>query len=116
MNPSQLNHLILEAVADVRNGLTVLRDSSQAAAETDQQWRSARARAYAMTSGTVAERDAAVEVETGHLRYAAKLAEDLRVSALEAVRSHRAILSAVQSMAAMARSEAELLKYADVNP
>ena len=112
----ELNALLMEAVEDVRVACRELEQRSRDAAVADQAWREARARAFVQTEGTVAQREADVEIRTGDLRYKAKLAEDLRVSALEAGRSKRAIVSAFQSIASTARSEAELLKYADTGP
>lgn len=107
-----MNGQILDAARELTVAQDTLHDAAREAALTDREWRMARARAYVQTNGTVAERDAEVETQTGELRYAAKLREDLRVTALENVRSRRAILSALQSLAAMVRAEAEFYRTA----
>lgn len=111
MNPSELNDRLIAAATDLKDGHKLLEQRVTEAAAADHAWRVERAKAYARTSGTVAERDAEVETATGDLRYAAKLAEDLRVAALEGVRSRRAVLSAIQSMVALSRSEMDFAKY-----
>lgn len=116
MNPSEINNMLLEAADDLRRAHRDLEERSRMSAKADAEWRESRAKAHARTEGTVDERNAAVERETARLRYTAKLAEDLRVSALEAVRSRRSILSAIQSVAATVRSEAELLRTGDYAP
>lgn len=109
--PHELNDRLIAAATDLKDGHRLLETRVQESARADHVWRVERAKAYAMTSGTVAERDAKVELETGDLRYAAKLAEDLRVAALESVRSRRGVLSAIQSMVALSRSEMDFAKY-----
>lgn len=103
--PHELNRLLLGAADDLRLAHRELDDRSRDAAAADQAWRRVRARAYVQTTGTVAERDAEVEILTSDERYRAKLAEDLRVSALEAARSKRAILTASQTLANLSREE-----------
>lgn len=105
MNPAEINRLLFEAAEDLRAALRELDDRSRDAAVNDQVWRRSRARAYVQTNGTVAERDAEVEIQTSDERYRAKLSEDLKMSALEAVRSKRAILTASQTSANLSRDE-----------
>ena len=81
-----------------------------AAAEADRDYRCAKAKAYLKAFGTVAALEAQAAVEISQLRFEAKLAEDLELSALEAVRSRRSQLSATQSLANAVRAEAELAR------
>jgi hypothetical protein len=111
LNPSELNDMLHAAAADLYEAHRLLEERVKSSATADRAWRLARAKAYARTQGTVAERDAEVELETGDKRYEAKLSEDLRVAGLEGVRSRRAILSAYQSIAALTRSEMDFAKY-----
>jgi hypothetical protein len=110
MTPSELNRQILDAARELTAAQEALSEMAHQSASTDREWRMARARAYATTEGTVAERDAAVERETGELRYGAKLREDLRVAALENVRSRRAILSAFQTVANLSKAELDFAR------
>jgi len=72
-----------------------------------------RATAVAWTqapSGTVPFKEAWVESEAADEKLAFDLAETQRYNALEAVRSRRAQLSAIQSIMAAHRAEAELVR------
>jgi hypothetical protein len=113
MNPAELNDMLHAAAADLYEAHRLLEERVRSSATADKAWRLARAKAYARTSGTVNERDAEVELETGDLRYEAKLTEDLRVAGLEGVRSRRAILSAYQTLTNLSREEAN---FARVGP
>lgn len=92
-------------------GVTALRDAAVAYAEAEHAYRERRALAYLETeSGTVAEREAHVYALVGDWRRARDLADGQRLAALEAVRSRRAQLSAIQSILAAHRSEADLAR------
>jgi len=92
-------------------GVTALRDAAIAYAEAEHAYRERRAMAYLETeSGTVAEREAHVYALVGDWRRARDLADGQRLAALEAVRSRRAQLSAIQSILAAHRSEADLAR------
>ena len=72
----------------------------------NQQERSARAEVELVTLTDLEEK-----VMPNQLRYAAHLAEGLRDSAKKAVDSYRQEMSALQSLASLAKSEAELAKW-----
>jgi hypothetical protein len=92
-------------------GIIALRDAGVAFAESEHRYRAASAMAYLETeSGTVAEREAHVYALVGEHRRDRDLADGQRVAALEAVRSRRAQLSAVQSILAAHRAESELAR------
>jgi hypothetical protein len=110
MTPSELNDMLHAAAADLYEAHRLLEERVKSSARADRAWRLARAKAYARTIGTVAERDAEVELETGDKRYEAKLSEDLRVAALEGVRSRRATLSAYQTLVNLSREEANFAR------
>lgn len=59
---------------------------------------------------TAARREAWVNAETAELRYRRDLAEGMRQSAIEAVRSRRAQLSAVQTFVNAERAEMDLAR------
>ena len=90
-------------------GIMALRDAAVAYAEAEHEYRSQNAMAYLETeSGTVAEREAHVYALVGDFRRRRDLADGQKLAALEAVRSRRAQLSAVQSILSAHRAEAEL--------
>jgi hypothetical protein len=92
-------------------GIAALRDSAVAYAEAEHDYRERKAMAYLETeSGTVAEREAHVYALVGDFRRLRDLADGQRLAALEAVRSRRAQLSALQSIIAAYRSESELAR------
>jgi hypothetical protein len=111
MSVVDLSGQLLQAVRDLRDSMAELEVRSRTSAEMDRAWRLARAQSFAQTEGTVQAREASVERETAHLRYEATCAENLRISALEAVRSNRTVVSAIQSLVAASRAEAELSKW-----
>lgn len=109
-----LEHLTAEAwrlSQLLDKGLAALREAGVAYAEAEHQYRSAKAMAYLETeSGTVAEREAHVYAIMGEHRRTRDLADGQKVAALEAVRSRRAQLSALQTLIAAHRAEVELAR------
>lgn len=95
----------------IDEGVKALTRTAAESAEAERVYRLERAKAWATTSGTAREREDAVNAATADQRYARDLAEAGRQAALEALRSRRQQLSAVQSIAAAFRSEAELGRY-----
>lgn len=92
-------------------GLAALREAAVAYAEAEHEYRERKAHAYLETEhGTVAEREAHVYALVGDFRRRRDLADGQRLAALEAVRSRRAQLSALQSILAAHRSESELAR------
>jgi hypothetical protein len=82
-------------------------------AEAERTYRHVKARAWATTAGKsmlAEERKDAVGDETRNERYDRDLADSLRKSALEAERSHRAKLSALQTLINAHRAEAEFAR------
>jgi hypothetical protein len=92
-------------------GIMALRDAGIAYADAEHEYRSQNAMAYLETeSGTVAEREAHVYALVGDFRRRRDLADGQKLAALEAVRSRRAQLSAVQSILSAYRAEVELAR------
>ena len=92
-------------------GITYLREASARFAEAEHAYRERKAHAYLETEqGTVAEREAHVYAMVGDLRRIRDLADGERLAALEAVRSRRTQLSAVQSLLAAHKSEADFAR------
>lgn len=85
-----------------------LRSASLFYAKKESAYRKAKAIAYLSVDGTVEARKAKVDERCGDERQTAYLARAARESALENVKSIRAQLSALQSIAASVRSEMEL--------
>lgn len=77
-------------------------------ARKENRYRLAKASAYLAASGTVDERKSHVDKATDLERFECHLAEGQKVAALERVRSTRAQLSALQSVASAVRSEQEM--------
>jgi len=109
-----------ELAAEVRRlstlldrALRVLRDAGRDHAEAEHVYRLARGQAWALTAGqgmVVPEREADVDASTAEQRRARDLAAALEKSALEAVRSRRQQLSALQSLLAASREEAAFVR------
>jgi hypothetical protein len=107
-------HLTAEAMrlsGLLDKGIVALREAAVAYAEAEHAYRERKAMAYLETeSGTVAEREAHVYAIMGDLRRLRDLADGQKLAALEAVRSRRAQLSALQTLIAAHRAEAELAR------
>ena len=114
MSTATWNRELLDASHRLDDALTELDGRTREWAEADRAWRRARAESYARQKGfpgTVPEKEAVVEMETADGRYEAQLAEGLKVSALEAVRSRRTQLSAIQTLVSLSKAEAELARW-----
>ena len=91
-------------------GIATLRDAAREYADAEHDYRLAHAKAYLDSSGTVGEREAQVYVAVGSLRRDRDYADAIRTAAVEAVRSRRTQLSAVQSLLAAHKAEAEFAR------
>jgi len=99
----------LSALIDT--GIAALVAASKDMAHAEHALRIATAKAWAQApSGTVPFKEAWVEAESAAEKLAFDLAESQRYNALEAVRSRRAQLSAIQSIMAAHRAEVELAR------
>ena len=88
-------------------GLDYLREQSEASAIAEDTYRLARARAYLDSQGTVDVRRSITDLATSKERVDAHIADGLRQAALEAVRSRRQQLSALQTLVSAHKAEAE---------
>lgn len=95
----------------IDNGVKALTEAAKNLAEAEYAYRLARAEAWHRTEGTAKQREDDVNAITAGERRVRDLAEAGRMSALEALRSRRQQLSAVQSIAAAWRAEAEHANY-----
>jgi hypothetical protein len=92
-------------------GISALVQASSNMARAEHALRKATAVAWAEApSGTVPFKEAWVEAAAADEKLAFDIAESSRYNALEAVRSRRAQLSAIQSIMAAYRAEAELAR------
>lgn len=92
----------------IDRGIKSLVEASREVADTEHAYRKAKAIAWVNApSGLAAARDAWVEAETADEKRSAELAEGMRMAALEAARSRRQQLSAIQSLLAAHKAEAE---------
>ena len=103
-------------------GIEALREQSHALAEAEANYRKAKAEAWVrcpqddhgVKAGerewTAARREAWVDAETADLRRTRDIAEGMRQAALEAVRARRTQVSALQSLLAADRAEAEFAR------
>lgn len=95
----------------IDNGVKALTHAASELAEAEYAYRLARAEAWHKTEGTAKQREDDVNAITASERRVRDLADAGRMSALEALRSRRQQLSAVQSISAAFRSEAEHSRY-----
>jgi hypothetical protein len=111
---SALSDMITEArrlSTLIDRGVEALRSSAQDLAEAENEYRKARAAAWVAAEGSLArEIEANVDALTADLRMRRDIAEGQRQAALEALRSRRTQLSALQSILAASRSEMELAR------
>ncbi len=93
------------------SGLDVLRDLAEEVADAEHQYRKGVAMAWPQApEGTVPEREAWVNGQCATLRGRRDLAEHMTRAALESVRARRGQLSALQSLLAAHRAEAEFVR------
>lgn len=100
----------LNALLDA--GLDELRSLAIELANAENAYRKARSLAWPTTEGTAKEREDAVGSITADARQTRDIAEYKRVAALEAVRSRRTQISALQTMLNAHQAEAQLLRTA----
>jgi len=99
----------LSALID--DGIKALTSLAREVAESEFDYRKAKAIAWQTAPpGTVPMREAWVDAETAERRRRLDLAEGSRSAALEAVRSRRQQLSAVQSLLAAHKAEADFAR------
>lgn len=107
MNLPELTTELLRLSRLLDDALSYLRRATEEYAEAEAIYRVAKAHAWIeVASGTVPEREAAVNGSTAVLRQKRDLADGMRQAALEAIRSRRGQLSAVQTLANAYREDA----------
>jgi len=99
---------LIRLSTEIDKALDEVRARCVEAASLDVEHKQAAATAYLSADGsTVREREAQATLAVGHLALRAKVAAALEKSATEALRSRRQQISAIQSMLAAQRAEAE---------
>ena len=91
-------------------GIDFLREQAAIYAHAEDTYRLARARAYLDSEGTVDVRRSITDLATSKERVDAHLAEGLKQAAVEAVRSRRQQISALQSLVSANKAEAEFTR------
>lgn len=108
MNLTEFDRERLRLSSLIDAGLTTLREQTVAYAESERTYRKAKSQAFLRCpQGTVPERTAWVQADTADIRYARDIAEGMKFAAREAVQARRAQLSALQSLLAAHKAEAE---------
>lgn len=93
--------------------IEALKNTTVEFAEAERDYRKAKSKAWvqAKTADMLAkEKEAWVDAETADLRFRRDLADGMRSAAMEAVRSRRAQLSAIQTFVNAERAEAEFAR------
>src|SRR5262245_15105781 len=111
MNAHDLAAAMISAKTDLDQALIDHRQAVLDWTQADQVMRIAKATAFLASSGTVGERNAYMDKATAGEQAKAEMLKGWAVNALEAIRSRRQVLSALQSLAAAQRAEAELARY-----
>lgn len=106
MNPNEVADEMRRMSGLLDKAITAVREQSVEYADAENQYRMAHAKAYLAYEGPAHARKAAADLATGDERYRAHLADGMRQAALEAVRSRRAQISALQSLLSAHREEA----------
>lgn len=95
----------------LHGALDWLRDTAADSADKEREYRKARALAWVNnTEGTAGFREAQVDADTADLRYERDLAEKLERAAIEKIRGVRQEISALQTLLAAHRAEAEFVR------
>ena len=102
----------------IDQGIAAMRELSESYAQAEHDYRKAKSEAWVRCprddaggkDWTAARREAWVNAQCADLRYKRDVAEAMRQSALEAVRSRRAQLSAIQTFVGANRAEAEFAR------
>jgi hypothetical protein len=111
MNLIDMTNEMYRLSALIDRGITALTEAGQESAEADHVLSKAVATAWSVApKAAVPERKAWVEAETAVEKKAFELAESKKYTALEAIRSRRTQMSALQSLLAAHRAEAEFVR------
>lgn len=104
--PVDLNAELVRLSKLLDKALESMRDRGRKLAEHERDYRRARAAGWLVVEGTAKEREDAVNALTADARYLRDLSDHDRQAAHEAVRNYRTQISALQTIANVARAEA----------
>jgi len=108
VNLSEMADEFARLSRNLDKGIAQLTQLAHEVAQAEADYRRAKSRAFVEApKGTVPEREAWVNAETADLRQARDLADGLRQAALEAVRSRRTQISALQTLLNAHEAEAD---------
>lgn len=110
MNLQDIVREMRERSYQIDAALNFLRSVIVKAAEAEHDFRKEKAIRFLAADGAVAQREAAADLATVHLRKERDIASGMKDAAMEAVRSRRAQLSAVQSVANAFKAEIEFAR------
>lgn len=110
MTVSELHEAIVDTSREVDESITAMRKAAIEYADAENLYRLARATSFLAATGTVSARQATVDLATSVERHRAHVADGLQKAAVEAARSRRAQLSALQTLANAHRAEAEFVR------
>lgn len=111
MTPEQVADEMSRLSRLLDGGLAMLREQAVVLADAEANYRKAKAKAWLEApDGTAAAKAAHVDAVTADLRRERDIADGMRLAALEAVRSRRTQVSALQSLLAAHRAEAEFAR------
>lgn len=112
LTPDELTTEMLRLSKLIDAALDYLKVVTQEYARAEDAYRVAHAEAFLKADGTGAHRKALADSVTSKQRQAAHLADGMRTAALEAIRSRRAQLSALQTIANGYKAEADFARTA----
>lgn len=115
MNPVELATELRRLSDLLDQALAYLKEQTFEYANAEDAYRLAKAKALLNAEGTVSEKEAHSVLATSEERRRAHLAEGMRQAALEAVRSRRAQLSAIQTLINAFKQELEFAQYGPDN-
>ena len=111
MTPGEIHDEMRRLSQSLDKALTSLYEAGREWAQAENDYRMARAVAYLNSDGTVEARKSTTDLATSDERQRAHLADAMRQAALEAVRSRRTQLSALQTVVNALKAETELVTY-----
>lgn len=106
----ELQAELLRLSRQLEKAITYLREQAVESAHAEDRYRMAKAKAYLEAEGTVDARRATVDLATSQERVESHIAESLQRAALEAVRSRRQQISALQTLVSAHKAEAEFIR------
>lgn len=110
VTPNELNQELLRLSRRLDAAHADLVKAVREYAEREHAYRLARSSAFLTAEGTIADKESKVDQSCGDLRKERDIAEGMKVSALELVRSLRSQLSALQTVSSSVKAEAELAR------